>query len=117
MLVNCRYAKLHKTHKAPFQPVPLNKYRSIFVTDRLQNPDTPGPSNEGAAIIMGNSVPTWEASYHNNRRAWLADKAAADAEKYRQACMQMGTEEVGIVEEEEEAEYATAVSGTDDEPY
>lgn len=73
--------------------MPLNKYRNIFVTDRLQNPHIPGPSNEGAAIIMGNSVPTWKAAYHNNRRAWLADRAAADAEKYRMAHVHSQVEE------------------------
>lgn len=82
----------------------------------MDNPDIPGPSNEGAAIIMGNSVSTWKAAYHNNHRARLADQAAADAEKYRLARMHSCKQHAGTLEEEDEDEqdhYLTAGSGSE----
>lgn len=83
------------------------------MTDRLENPEMPGPSNEGAAIIMGNSVPTWKAAYHNNRRAWLADRAAADAEKYRIAQIYKYKQQVSRMQDEDEDEFMSAVSESD----
>lgn len=113
--MTCRYAKLHQHYCAPFKLVALNKYRNVFVSDRMDNPDIPGPSNEGAAIIMGNSVSTWKGAYHNNRRARLADQAAADAEKYRLARMHSCRQQAGTLEEEEEQQdnYLTAESGSE----
>ncbi len=79
-----RYADLHTKFGAPYTYLPLNKYRSVFVTDRLERPDVPGPSNEGAAIIMGNSVRQWHASYWPTRRQTQARQAVEGMEAYRQ---------------------------------
>ncbi len=84
MSSNRRFKALHERNPPPYQPVSLNKYRAVFVTDRLEHPDRPGPSNEGAAIIMGNSVQRWYDSYWPRRRHTLSRKAVADMAAYRQ---------------------------------
>jgi hypothetical protein len=81
------YKSVHETHNAPYPYLPINTYRKVFVADRLENPDRPGPSNEGAAIIMGNSVRQWQASYWPNKQQKLAHGAAADMEVYRQGLL------------------------------
>lgn len=77
------YKSVHVGYMAPYPVITLRQYRDVFVSDRMDNPDIPGPSNEGAAIIMGNSVPTWEASYWKNKRVKQATKAGQDMGKYR----------------------------------
>lgn len=84
-------------HPPPFQPGTLREYRAVFVTDRLENPGRPGPSNEGAAIIMGNSVPRW-VTYWKTRRQTLSGRAAGDMAAYRHACL---TEEASDSEDEQ----------------
>ena len=76
---NDAYAGLLKGDRLPS----LNDYRSIFVTDRMENPERAGPSDEGAAIIMGNSVGAWNTHYWKNKRARLADDASQQMEAYR----------------------------------
>jgi hypothetical protein len=81
------YKGVHEQHNAPYPYLPINTYRKVFVTDRLENPDRPGPSNEGAAIIMGNSVRQWQATYWPNKIQKLAQGAAEDMEAYRQGLL------------------------------
>lgn len=76
---------MHDRHNAPFDFIPLAKFRRVYVTDRLERPERPGPSPEGAAIIMGNSVPTWHRSYWGRGRTVQADQAARMQEAYREA--------------------------------
>lgn len=57
------------------------------MADRLENPERPGPSNEGAAIIMGNSVGQWFQSYWPNKMRRLAEKATQDMNGYRQSLL------------------------------
>jgi hypothetical protein len=77
--------KVHLNNGAyPGQARPtLNDYRTIMVTDRLENPDRAGPSNDGAAILMGTSVAQWHASYWKTKRSTLATRAAGDMANYR----------------------------------
>lgn len=51
----------------------------------MERPERPGPSPEGAAIIMGNSVPTWHRNYWARGRTVQADQAARMQELYREA--------------------------------
>jgi hypothetical protein len=69
---------------ASFKYMPLNSYRKVMVTDRMENTNVPGPDHEGAALIMGNSVPTWHRHYWNGKRTHLAAEAAAATQVYRQ---------------------------------
>jgi hypothetical protein len=77
------YKTMHFLHLAPYKRITLQDYRSVFVSDRMENPEVPGPSNEGAAVIMGNSVRTWEATYWKNKRMRQAKQAAKEMGKYR----------------------------------
>lgn len=92
------YKAVHEQHRAPYPYLPINTYRKVFVSDRLENPDRPGPSNEGAAIIMGNSVRQWHASYWPNKQQKLADGAAKDMATYRKNLLQ----EAGYYSEDDE---------------
>jgi hypothetical protein len=58
-----------------------------MVTDRMENPDRPGPSNEGAALIMGNSVPTWESVYWKRRRQVQVEQATDAMQAYRNSLL------------------------------
>lgn len=49
----------------------------------MENPERAGPDNEGAAIVMGNSVPTWRKSYWKAKRHTQADKAVKAMAEYR----------------------------------
>jgi hypothetical protein len=77
------YRDLHVRHRAPYSLLPLNDYRQVFVTDRMEDPDRAGPSNEGAATIMGNTVRQWEASYWKNKRIKVAKEATKALGAYR----------------------------------
>jgi hypothetical protein len=94
------YKLLHIKYKAPYPIITLQAYRSVFVTDRLEDPDRPGPDNEGAATIMGNSVAQWEASYYKNKRIKLAQKATRAMGSYRASHLK----EAGYLQDEEEEE-------------
>ncbi len=80
------YRDLHIRHMAPYPLISLNAYRSVFVSDRMKDAGTHGdtPSNEGFAIIMGNSMNMWNKTYWKNKRIDLANKAAAELAKYRE---------------------------------
>lgn len=49
---------------------PPNMLRHIFVDERRSEDCAPGPSNLGAAQVLGNSVPQWDKAYdlNQNRR-------------------------------------------------
>ena len=83
----CRYKDVHVRFAAPYEPIPPSCYRPVFVTDRLERPHVPGPSNEGAAIIMGNSVRQWHASYHPGKRQKQANNAVQALGAYREALL------------------------------
>lgn len=51
------------------------KLRHVYVTNRMEHPEQPGPSNAAAAIIMGNSEREWREAYHPHHRAQQAAAA------------------------------------------
>ncbi len=57
---------------------PPNRLRHIFVDERRSEECVPGPSNLGAAQVMGNSVPQWDKAYDLNLN-WRGSQAAVDA--------------------------------------
>ncbi len=77
------YSKLHARKRAPYPYLSLQKHRTVFISDRIEAPDRPGPSNEGAAILMGNSVRQWFMSYAPNLRHHQARQASEDMAAYR----------------------------------
>lgn len=44
-------------------------FRHIFITDRFENEDVPGPANEDAALAMGNTVQQWQRTYYPQKRS------------------------------------------------
>jgi hypothetical protein len=62
-------------------------YRAVFVKDRMEEPEVPGPDNEGAAIIMGNTPRQWDMVYWKDKRQVLANKAVQKLSAYREAKM------------------------------
>jgi hypothetical protein len=79
------YRDVHVKYAAPYPIITLQAYRSVFVTDRMEDPDRPGPSNEGAATIMGNSVRQWGASYFKNKKIKQAKAASKEMAAYRRS--------------------------------
>jgi hypothetical protein len=99
------YKTVHMQYRAPYPYLSINTYRKVFVTDRLENPDRPGPSNEGAALIMGNSEKQWQASYWPNKMQKLAEGAVHDMGMYRSSLLAEAgyyQEDVGEGDESEE---------------
>jgi hypothetical protein len=88
-----RYKEVHARFGAPYKVVAPSKYRAVFVTDRMERPELPGPSNEGAAIIMGNSVRQWRAKYWARMRQTQVNEAVRDMEPYRAALLQQAEED------------------------
>lgn len=43
--------------------LPPKTGRHVFITDRLSNPERPGPKNQAAADCMGNSIQAWLTFY------------------------------------------------------
>lgn len=66
---------------------PPRRLRHIFVTDRLENPDMPGPDDEHAAVVMGNSVKAWRKHYHTMHQHYGAQAAVDKMDNYRKACL------------------------------
>jgi hypothetical protein len=100
-----RHALIHERYKAPYKYVPLNAYRKVMVTDRMENGGVPGPAHEGAALIMGNSVDTWHRHYWYRKRQHLARQAALDVQAYRAAVLaQEDPQESGGSDGEDEEE-------------
>ena len=75
---------LQLRHGAPLPHLSWHQLRHMFCTDRQANPGIPGPSPEGAAMLMNNTPKQWRASYTPNVRVATAAAAAAAAPLYRQ---------------------------------
>jgi hypothetical protein len=80
---------------------PPKMLRHIFTTHRLEHPEVPGPSNEHAAVVMGNSVEAWVKHYHRNHHNWAAQEAVDHMSVYRAAVLQ----QVNHHQKEVEAAY------------
>lgn len=80
--------------------LPPRRLRHIFVTHRLEHPELPGPSNESAAVVMGNSVDAWKRYYHVNFQHYGAKEAVERMGAYRQACLDSMEEKKAEVEQE-----------------
>ena len=64
------------------------RLRHIYVTERLEaEEDAPGPSHEGAALAMGNSVRQWAQSYQLNRDQAKIQKAVNKMPAWRESML------------------------------
>ena len=86
---------------------PPRRLRHIFVTDRMENPDVPGPADEHAAVVMGNSVKAWRKHYHTMHEQHGSQAAVDGMQNYRGACLARLKDKhahvQALLEEEQEA--------------
>jgi hypothetical protein len=68
---------------APFKCTP-RQLRHIFVDERCSNVAVQGPTNKGAARIMGNSFERWGISYDKNLHNREVQGAASAMEQWRE---------------------------------
>lgn len=62
--------------------------RHIFVYERRSDSKVEGPSDQSAAMIMGNSLREWNKSYHLTFRKDMANQAVQDMKKWREILLQ-----------------------------
>ncbi|KAL3152850.1 hypothetical protein ABBQ38_012165 [Trebouxia sp. C0009 RCD-2024] len=70
--------------------VPMNPSmcRQVFVDERQSNSATAGPSNQGAAMVMGHSVKQWDKWYDMQYHPRLAQNAVDGMQSWRAAMLQ-----------------------------
>lgn len=74
---------------APLPHITYHSLRHVFATDRLLNPDIPGPNDYGAAMMMNHTPEQWKASYAPNARIAAGAAAVAAGKKYRAAHLKL----------------------------
>jgi len=84
------WKELQVRRRAPEPHLTWHHLRHMFSTDRLENPDIPGPSNQGAAMLMNNTEKQWKQHYTPNVRISMAAAAASDGLVYRHAQLALG---------------------------
>lgn len=87
---------------------PPRRLRFIFFNDRLENPDVPGPSNEGAAAASANSVSAWSRYYCVTYKNMRAQQAVDAMKEYREACRLRLAERGAEIEQLQQQEAAAA---------
>ena len=82
------------------------RLRYIFVTDRREHAERPGPEDAHAALVMGNSEAAWTAYYHTNFDSWGAQQAVDKMAEYRVACLEevRGKQQQQLLQQEEQEE-------------
>lgn len=98
--------------------LPPRRLRHIFAAHRMENPDIPGPSNEHAAVVMGNSLTAWKRHYHTMHDHLGAQQAVDRMTEYREACLKaMGAKpaEMAALEAEERAPEVVELFGLEEE--
>ncbi|KAL3141509.1 hypothetical protein ABBQ32_005070 [Trebouxia sp. C0010 RCD-2024] len=70
--------------------VPMNPSmcRQVFVDERQSDSATAGPSNQGAAMVMGHSVKQWDKWYDMQYHPRLAQNAVDGMQSWRAAMLQ-----------------------------
>ena len=67
---------------------PPSRIRHIFVDERRSLDAAPGPSNVGAATVMGNSVGQWDRSYDLGMRSRETQAAVDAMPQWREAMLE-----------------------------
>ena len=73
---------------AALQCSPPSRIRHIFVDERRSLDAAPGPSNVGAATVMGNSVGQWDRSYDLGMRSRETQAAVDAMPQWREAMLE-----------------------------
>ncbi len=97
--------------------------RQVFVDERQSNNAAAGPSNQGAAMVMGHSLQQWHKWYDMQYHPRLAQNAVDAMQSWRAAMLQVSVPVLRVssashcqhvlVSESEESEYWSCNSGTD----
>lgn len=77
------FSELLAKFSMPFK-FPPSKLRHIFVDERCSAEHVTGPSNKGAARVMGNSVERWAISYDRNLHTREVQIAVDSMEQWRE---------------------------------
>ena len=80
--------------------IPPSRMRHIFVDERRSLDAAPGPSNAGAATVMGNSVQEWDRSYDLDMRRRESQAAVDSMPAWREAMLERSR---GMVAEQQQA--------------
>jgi hypothetical protein len=75
----------------------------MFITDRMQHGHVPGPADEHAALVMGNSLQSWKTYYHQEFQGWAMQAAVDSMQVYREAQMQ----QAATAQPEQQLQHAT----------
>ena len=91
---------------------PLNPTicRQIFVTERRSDNAAPGPSDRGAAMVMGHSTRQWDDWYDVKFHAKLAQHAVDAMQSWRNAMLQGAGPESAAANNDAAVTTATATS-------
>ena len=107
--------------------VPMNPSmcRQVFVDERQSNSAAAGPSNQGAAMVMGHSVKQWDKWYDMRYHPRMAQNAVDSMQSWRAAMLQSRTPAAPdltlstalhcghvLVSESEESDYQSCCSDT-----
>ncbi len=105
--LNTAWRKLLSTGEvqASFPP---RRLRFIFFSDRMENPDVPGPSNDGAAAAAANSFSAWTRYYAKHYKGMRAQQAVNAMKEYREACRVRLAEKQAAIEEQRQREAEAA---------
>ena len=108
--------------------VPMNPSMcmKVFVEERQSNSAAAGPSNEGAAMVMGHSVKQWHKWYDMQYHPRMAQNAVDGMQSWRAAMLQSRTPAAPdltvsaalhcrhvLVSESEESQYQSCCSDSD----
>jgi hypothetical protein len=69
----------------------------VFVDERQSNSAAAGPSNQGAAMVMGHSVKQWDKWYDMDFHPRLAQNAVDGMQSWRAAMLQSPTPIFGML--------------------
>ena len=108
--------------------VPMNPSmcRQVFVDERQSHTAAAGPSNQGAAMVMGHSIKQWDKWYDMQYHPRMAQNAVDGMQSWRAAMLQSHTPAAAdltlstalhcghvLVSESEESQYQSCCSDSD----
>ena len=84
--------------------IPPSRMRHIFVDERRSLDAAPGPSNAGAATVMGNSVQEWDRSYDLDMRRRESQAAVDSMPAWREAMLERSRGMVAVQQQAADGE-------------
>ena len=100
--------------------------RQVFVNERQAHSAAAGPSNQGAAMVMGHSIKQWDKRFDMQYHPRMAQNAVDGMQSWRAAMLQSHTPVAAVltlskalhcghvlVSESEESQYQSCCSDSD----